>query len=158
MSFTEGVVPVSYTHLDVYKRQMEACVVVCRSRKPVERQGRILFIDAIDAVARERAMSFLRPEHQTRIVDAYQAFADQANFACAVPLADVAAQAYSLSIPLYVKRASNGVSAAEQRSLPELWAAWEQEGRVFWQEMDALVEMLDELTTSGLRHSLSHSL
>ena len=29
--------------------------------------------------------------------------------------------------------------------LPELWAEWEQEGRLFWQEMDGLVEMLDEL-------------
>jgi type I restriction enzyme M protein len=37
--------------------------------------------------------------------------------------------------------ATNG----ETRSLPELWAEWEQEGRVFWQEMDALVEMLDGL-------------
>lgn len=128
-----------------YNSPMEACVVVCRSRKPAERQGRILLIDAVDAVARERAMSFLRPEHQSRIVDAYHAFADQANFACAVPLAAVAAQSYSLSIPLYVKRASNGVSAVEQRSLSELWDAWEQEGRVFWQEMDALVEMLDRL-------------
>jgi hypothetical protein len=26
-----------------------------------------------------------------------------------------------------------------------LWAAWEREGRAFWQEMDALVEMLDAL-------------
>ena len=38
-------------------------------------------------------------------------------------------------------------STVEPDSLPELWAAWEQEGRVFWQEMDALVEMLDDLTT-----------
>ena len=132
-----------------YNSPMEACVVVCRSRKPAERQGRILFIDAVDAVARERAMSFLRPEHQTRIVDAYHAFAEEPGFARAVPLADVAAQDYSLSIPLYVKRLPNGVNAAEQRSLPELWAAWEQEGRVFWQEMDALVEMLDELIAAS---------
>ena len=69
----------------------------------------------------------------------------QAGFARAVPIADVAVQEYSLSIPLYVKRASNGVSPAEQPRLSELWVTWEQEGRVFWQEMDALVEMLDGL-------------
>ena len=130
-----------------YNSPMEACVVVCRSRKPAERQGRILFVDAVDAVARERAMSFLRPEHQDRIANAYQAFTDQTGFARAVPLADVAAQEYSLSIPLYVKRSSNGVSTVEQRNLSELWATWELDGRMFWQEMDALVEMLDELTT-----------
>jgi len=27
--------------------------------------------------------------------------------------------------------------------LRELWAAWEEDGQVFWQEMDALVEMLE---------------
>ncbi len=30
-----------------FNSPMEACVVVCRARKPPERQGRILFIDAI---------------------------------------------------------------------------------------------------------------
>ena len=128
-----------------YNSPMEACVVVCRSRKAPERQGHILFIDAVAAVARERAMSFLRPEHQERIVNAYRAFIDEPGFACAAPIDAVAGHGYSLSIPLYVKRTSNGASPAEQRSLSELWTAWEQEGRVFWQEMDALVEMLDGL-------------
>ena len=59
---------------------------------------------------------------------------------------EIAAQGYSLSIPLYVKRVTaNGIANGETRSLPELWAEWEQEGRGFWQEMDALVEMLEEL-------------
>jgi len=48
-----------------------------------------------------------------------------------------------LSIPLYVKRVGNGADDGNDRSLPELWAEWEQNGRVFWQEMDTLVEMLD---------------
>lgn len=128
-----------------YNSPMEACVVVCRSRKPPERQGKVLFIDALNEVARERAVSFLRPEHQQRIERAYAAFVDEPGFAKVASLDDVASQGYSLSIPLYVKRAFSGVSAAEQRSLAELWAAWEQEGRMFWQQMDELVEMLDDL-------------
>ena len=101
-----------------YNSPMEACVVICRSRKPAERQGRMLFIDAVNEVARERAMSFLRPEHQARIVDAYQAFADQTGFAQPCRLADIAAQGYSLSIPLYVKRASNGAARASIAAWP----------------------------------------
>ena len=27
-----------------------------------------------------------------------------------------------------------------------LWSQWEQDGRIFWQEMDAVVDMLDQLT------------
>lgn len=64
-----------------YNSPMEACVVVCRSRKPAERQGRILFVDAVTEVARERAQSFLKPEHQQRVLDAYHAFADDPGFA-----------------------------------------------------------------------------
>jgi type I restriction enzyme M protein len=132
-----------------YNSPMEACVVVCRSRKPPARQGRVLFIDAVSEVARERAQSFLRPEHQARILNAYRAFAGDPGFARSATADEIAAQGYSLSIPLYVKRAAAVLreSAAEYgvSSLRSLWASWEQEGRAFWQEMDALVEMLDGL-------------
>ncbi len=130
-----------------YNSPMEACVVVCRSRKPPERQGKVLFIDAVNEVARERAMSFLRPEHQQRIESAYAAFSDLPEFARVATLADIAAQDHSLSIPLYVKRSAANGRDSDSRSLAELWAAWEQDGRVFWEEMDALVEMLDSMAT-----------
>jgi negative regulator of genetic competence, sporulation and motility len=44
-----------------------------------------------------------------------------------------------------VKRVTADDLSDDDRSLPELWDAREHEGRVFWQEMDALVEMLDEV-------------
>ena len=55
-----------------YNSLMEACVIICRSRKPAERQGRILFIDAVAEIARERSQSFLRGAHQARIFAAYR--------------------------------------------------------------------------------------
>lgn len=129
-----------------YNSPMEACVVVCRSRKAPERQGRILFIDAVAEVARERAMSFLRPEHQAGIEATYAAFVDEPGFAAVATLDDIAAREFRLSIPLYVRRARELPTFGEvgnSSDLRELWIAWEQERRVFWQEMDALVEMLD---------------
>ncbi len=128
-----------------YNSPMEACVVVCRSRKPADRQGRVLFIDAVKEVARERAMSFLRPEHQQKIEAAYAGFADVPGFARAATLAEIAAQEFSLSIPLYVRRTTSDGGNGDGRGLPELWEQWEQDGRLFWQEMDALVEMLDSI-------------
>jgi type I restriction enzyme M protein len=129
-----------------FNSPMEACVVVCRARKPPERQGRILFIDAINAISRERAYSFLKPVHQQRIAAAYDAFADEPGFAKVATLGEVAANGHSLSIPLYVKRpTTNGVSV-DTRTLAEVWADWEQDGHAFWQQMDALVETLDHLT------------
>ncbi len=136
-----------------YNSPMEACVVICRSCKPAQRQGKVLFIDAVSEVTRERAMSFLRPEHQERIERAYAAFADEPGFACAASLDAVAGQGYSLSIPLYVRRElrrdrelpSFGKDGNFAPNLRQLWATWEQEGRAFWQEMDALVVMLNAI-------------
>jgi type I restriction enzyme M protein len=132
-----------------YNSPMEACVVFCRSKKPAHKRGKVLLIDAVNEVARERAVSFLRPEHQTRIEQAYNAFADVEGFAKVATREDLAAQGYSLSIPLYVKRksaaASTTASAGEAQTLREAWDTWEASGRVFWTDMDAVVDMLDGL-------------
>jgi type I restriction enzyme M protein len=126
-----------------YNSPMEACVVVCRGRKPKPRQSKILFIDAVAELARERAQSFLKPEHQHRILDAYRAFADQPGFVAAVPLEDVLAKGGSLSIPLYVKKAKPTAAAGEEATLASAWEVFDEGGREFWTRMDELVAMLD---------------
>jgi type I restriction enzyme M protein len=130
-----------------YNSPMEACVVFCRTRKPPERRGRVLLIDAVNEVARERAMSFLKPEHQARIEAAYAAYGDEEGFAKVATLEEIAAQGFSLSIPLYVKRPTTPSGAAGEGAptLREAWDAWETSGRAFWTEMDAVVDMLDGL-------------
>lgn len=127
-----------------YNSPMEACVVVCRSRKPPRRRGRVLFIDAVHEVARERAMSVLKPEHQARIDKAYSAFTDEEGFARVANLADIAAQGWNLSIPLYVKKSVPAAATKrEAQTLGTAWADWERSERAFWIEMDALVDRLD---------------
>src|SRR5204863_8197261 len=80
-----------------YNSPMEACVVICRTRKPAQRRGKILFIDAVHEVARERAQSFLKPEHQQRILKAYQVFADESGFAKVAAAAEVLRKEANLS-------------------------------------------------------------
>lgn len=130
-----------------YNSPMEACVVICRSRKPANRRGKVLLIDALNEVARERAMSCLRPEHQARIIGAYTEFRNEDGIAKIVTKADLAAQGFSLSIPLYVKRSPVGVLAGDSSSasLREAWQAWETSSRVFWRQMDKSVNMLDDI-------------
>jgi type I restriction enzyme M protein len=127
-----------------YNSPMEACVVICRSQKPAERQGRILFIDAVAEIARERAQSFLRPEHQARILSAYQAFNSDPGFAALTSTADVLAAEGNLSIARYVKRQKPAPAAGS--TLAVSWTVLDEEGREFWSGMDALVDMLDGLT------------
>jgi type I restriction enzyme M protein len=133
-----------------YNSPMEACVVFCRSSKSDERRGKVLLIDAVNEIARERALSFLRPEHQARIASAYCAFADEEGFAAVANLEVIAANEYSLSIPLYVKRPSTAEAADEGQpaTLQEARQAWEVSGQEFWQRMDAVVEMLDNLVSA----------
>ena len=86
-----------------FNSPMEACVVICRASKPSERLGRFLFIDAVKEIARERAYSFLKPEHQQRIANAYHTFTDQPGFCRIAGLEQIAANGYNLSMSLYVK-------------------------------------------------------
>jgi type I restriction enzyme M protein len=126
-----------------YNSPMEACVVICRSQKPKARRGKILFIDAVEEIARERAQSFLRAEHQQRILKAYQTFADEPGLATVAPLPAVLANDAKLSLPLYVSRPKSVAASGAGSTLAEAWAEFDQGGREFWLQMDALVDMLD---------------
>lgn len=86
-----------------YNSPMEACVVICRMNKPKERRNKILFINAVNEVTRERAQSFLTDEHIQRIVDGYRKFADEDGFAKVASNDEVREKGSNLSIPMYVK-------------------------------------------------------
>lgn len=133
-----------------YNSPMEACVVFCCSKKSPKKRGKVLLIDAVNEVARERATSFLKPEHQERIQATYKAFTDDEGFAKVATLDRIAEQGFSLSIPLYVKRQqASSTTTVETQTLSEAWVAWEESGRAFWSEMDAVVDMLDGLTVAA---------
>ena len=131
-----------------YNSPMEACVLVCRSRKELARQERILFIDAVGEIARERAQSFLRPEHQMRILAGYHAFADEPGFATVVSTVDVLAAAGNLSIARYVKKPKPQVREDNTGTIATTWDAFDAEGHDFWAGMDCLSDSLDVLKAS----------
>lgn len=85
-----------------YNSPMEAVVVTLRATKPTEHQGKVLFINAVNEVAREQAQSFLRESHQHRILDAYRAFEPQDGFSAVATLDQIAEKGHSLALPLYV--------------------------------------------------------
>jgi type I restriction enzyme M protein len=128
-----------------YNSPMEACVVVCRTAKPKERRGRILFINAVNEVTRERAQSFLEPEHIEKILKAYQAFKDIPDFAKVVPLDAIRANQSNLNIALYVRANGNGQGAAAAASanpLSTVIAEWQESSRELRQSMNRLLKTL----------------
>jgi type I restriction enzyme M protein len=89
-------------------------------------------------------MSYLKAEHLERIAAAYRAFSDEPGFARAAMLDDIAAQDYSLSIPLYVRgRGVREVQGAyAEDGLKAAVKAWEQSSKKLEQNMENLLEIL----------------
>lgn len=127
-----------------YNSAMEACVVICRSKKSEDRQGKILLIDAVAEYAREGAQSFLRTEHQQRMLEAYKAFVDDPGFAAVVSTDEVLAREGSLSLSLYIERPRHNAIADSDATLAEVWGAFHEEGEAVYAQMDALVSSLNE--------------
>lgn len=122
-----------------YNSPMEACIVVCRTTKPVERRGRVLFIDAVAEVTRERAQSFLTPGHIDLIASTYETFADLDGFAAVADLDALATNDHNLSMPLYVKRPRS----ADGIDLAGALAAWRDSSSALRVAAAELFELLD---------------
>lgn len=84
-----------------YNSPMEACVLVCRTQKSKSRKGKVLFINAVNEVTRERTQSFLAEEHQSRILKAYRSDNDIPGLSRHVAISEIRSKNGSLSIPLY---------------------------------------------------------
>lgn len=85
-----------------FNAPMEACVLVCRSRKSSSLKNKIIFINAIKEVTRKNAESYLEDEHIEKIVDAYSSSNDVDNFKRAVPVSEVEGNDFDLSVQKYV--------------------------------------------------------
>lgn len=105
-----------------YNSPMEACIVVCRTRKKDDHKGHILFINAINEVTRKNAESYLEPDHILRISQAYENFKNVDGFAKKVSIREIENHSFSLSIPLYFQGESRGDE--EKRSLQECYSEW----------------------------------
>lgn len=138
-----------------YNSPMESCVVVCNRRKPPVRKGKVLFIDALNEVTRERAQSFLTPRHQERILQNFRAFATEDGFSAVATLAEIRSNNNSLGIQHYVLPSitkSSHADGSAPATLVSVWQEWQQGSRDFWHEMDGLVESLDGLLIEEAEH------
>lgn len=85
-----------------YNSPMESCVVVLRCNKPQERKNKVLFINGVKQVTRERAFSFLSGSDLETLVDAYFHPDQHEDIARLVDVAEIRDNLHNLSIPLYI--------------------------------------------------------
>jgi restriction endonuclease S subunit len=109
-----------------YNSPMEACVVVCSTQKPKARRGKILFINAVNEVTRERAQSFLSDANLQRVVRAYQEFKDEPGFTRVVNAGDIREKEWSLNISLFVVNSEHRRTGMRSSggSLEEAFIPW----------------------------------
>lgn len=98
-----------------YGTGIPACIVVLRQRvqnganrvsgKPVERQGKVLFINADREFFEGRAQNYLMPEHIEKIVTTFDEFRAIDGFSAIVDNAKLKANAYNLNIRRYADNA-----------------------------------------------------
>jgi len=112
-----------------YNSPMEACILICNKGKKKDRQGSILFINAVNEVKRESAFSFLSDENIANIHKAFVGYKDVEDFAKVVKTKAIKENRYSLNLPLYIKlersdRTRNGTEASE-KSLEQALKEWQ---------------------------------
>lgn len=124
-----------------YNSPMEACIVICRMNKKPDRKNKILFINAVNEVQRKNAQSYLEDEHIKKISDAYKKYEDQEGFAKVASIYDIGENAFSLSIPLYVKQVvdENEIDNRTVQQRYDSWLAMSQRMRIYYEKLNELL-------------------
>lgn len=118
-----------------FNSPMEACIVICKKNKPLERRGKILFINAKEEVTRKNSQSYLEDEHIEKIAGVYHSYQAIEKFSAIATTEEIAKNGWKLSIPLYVA----GATVDEVPSVEESITSW-MEG------VDELRKQYDQLT------------
>ncbi|MBD5467984.1 MAG: SAM-dependent DNA methyltransferase [Lachnospiraceae bacterium] len=106
-----------------YNSPMEACIVICRTKKPENHKGHILFINAVNEVTRKNAQSYLESQHIDKIAKAYEKFESDNDIAKKISIRDIEKNDFSLSIPLYVKDPS-AISVEMVMTVQDCYDGW----------------------------------
>lgn len=125
-----------------YNSPMEACIIICRSKKTSQRRKKILFINAKNEVTRKNAQSYLEPEHIRRIAKVYKNYSVEEGFSNIADIEEIAANNYSLGIPKYVSGVSE--ESEEEINIEESVDNWSRSSNSVSNEFNILNDLLQE--------------
>lgn len=89
-----------------YNSPMEAMILVGNNKKPVDRKGKILFINAKDLLVNNKGNSYLEQTHIEKIYDTYNKFEFIENFSNVVSINEILSLDGNMNINFYVKQSS----------------------------------------------------
>lgn len=108
-----------------YNSPMEACLLICHTKKPAQRKGKILFINAVDEVKKGKTISNLENHHIEKIFKTYKDYKNIEGFAKVVSNEEILNNDATLNISQYVSRLNIKDDTLKQ-PFGELYAEWEQ--------------------------------
>src|SRR5699024_4917323 len=91
-----------------YGTGLAACVLILRTEKQPDGNGKVLFIKDEDLFNGGRNQNALQPEHVDELVADYEIFSEIEGCSLLVALSETEGNDYSLNIPLYVARPGSG--------------------------------------------------
>ena len=123
-----------------FNAPMEACVLICNSRKAKELKNKVIFINAKYEVTRKNAESFLENSHIKKITEAYKSVNDIADFKRLVDFEEIEKNRFDLSIQKYVYISE--INKAESVSAEDALASWERQHSLLVNSVNTLIGML----------------
>jgi type I restriction enzyme M protein len=124
-----------------YNSPMEACLLITKSNKSKDRQGKVLIINAVKEVKQEKTIGFLEQGHIDKIFEAYSKFENEENFAALVEIKDVIANKGNMAISLYVQPQKKD----REQVLPfgQAFENWNESGNKLKSSMSKLFQILE---------------
>ena len=123
-----------------FNASMEACIVVCHKNKPLERKGKVLFIDAKDEVTRRNAESYLEDSHIKKIANAYFSYNNIDGFATIIDNEHIIKNRSLISIQSYVVSNRNQETYSLSKSLQD----WGESRKSMHTEIDNFIKFLSD--------------
>lgn len=117
-----------------YGTSLSACIVIARRRKPEERRGRVLLVDASDLYRKGRNQNTLEDEHVATILDCYLRFEEEERRSHVATLDEIRSKDGNLNLAGYVAQHEDidipSVEEATKALKEALEPAWEAEDRL----------------------------
>ena len=126
-----------------FNSPMEACIVICRTRKEKDRAGKVLFIDAREEVTRKNTQSYLEDYHINKIVSAYEEYKVIDGFSAIASIEEIQKNHSKLSIALYV-RSVNEKENEETIEVKDQIDEWIASMNTYHQGVNEIMSLLEE--------------
>ncbi|WP_370931030.1 N-6 DNA methylase [Bartonella sp. DGB1] len=128
-----------------YNSSMESCIVILRNNKPDDRKNKIVFVNGVYEVTRQRATSFLSDDNLEKLVAAYYNPENHPDIARLVDFAEVKNNLYNLSIARYITVKNNKVNSEQEQTLSGVIDDWRISRTLLKKQTNQLFNSLKEL-------------